>query len=166
MPSRSLADRLTNHLDSDATQYADRVVPYVEAYRECPPESGDGLPSAGWAAPESRRWPGVIMLAGLGLLASFLLAFLTLNTVRSTDPVEPTPSVVVTRPITTETPGNQARQDVTQTVSVAPTRTYQPPMTTTGAPVPPATMTNPLEPPPATMTNPLEPPIGAGSPEE
>jgi hypothetical protein len=128
------------------------------------------------------------MLAGLGLLASFLLAFLTLNTVRSTDPVEPTPSVVVTRPITTETPGNQARQDVTQTVSVAPTRTYQPPMTTTGAPVPPATMTNPLEPPPATMTNPLEPPpatmtnplepplatmtnpleppIGAGSPEE
>lgn len=126
-----------------------------------------------------RNWPGTIALAGGGLAAAFLLAFVTLNMVRSTDPTEATPPTPIIHSVT-NTPAergsierDRAVQPSTQTITIAPIApTSQRPETATVGPEPhrpatitvttthaqPATMTNPLEPPPATMTNPLEPP--------
>ena len=117
---------------------------------------------------EARSWTLPIMLAGLVMLTALVLAFVISTAVKSNDPVDRSPSVVVTTPVTTVTTVTDAPQSTAQTTAVAPTNTTRQPATTTRSPEPaPATMTNPLEPAPATMTNPLEPaPIGSSGPAE
>ena len=149
-----------DYSDSDPTQYANHDGGPAEAYCEYPLPFDSGLDEVRGSATATWKWPVPIMLAGLVLATAFLVVFLISTMVKSSDPVGPAPSVVVTNPVATVTLGNDERQGAAQTTAVAPTGVIRPPVTATRSPEPaPATMTNPLEPEPApaTMTNPLEP---------
>ncbi len=153
---------------ADPTQYAEYTDNGASAYCESlfPPGMTRVDQRSDEPAP-AVQWPRVVLLAAIGLITAFLLAFLTLQVVRVTEPAEKAPIRVNPSPAATVITERQSAQATPTTVTVAPTATRlpvtttaapQPPVTTTAAPQPPATMTNPLEPPPATMTNPLEPP--------
>ena len=137
--------------DSAPTQYAET---YCDRSRSAGMES-DLIRKQGT---DPRNWNLPIMLAGLVMLTALVLTFVISTAVKFSDPVNATPSVVVTNPVTTVTNGNGAPQSSAQPTAVVPTNATQQPITVTRSAEPaPATMTNPLEPAPATMTNPLEP---------
>lgn len=149
---------MTYYHDNAPTQYANRVGGSTENYCEyslpADPEF-DRIPES---ATETRSWSLPIMLAGLVSLTALVLTFVISTAVKFSDPVDATPSVVVTHPVEPVPTGNVAPQSSAQPTAVAPTNATREPVTVTRSPEPPpATMTNPLEPAPATMTNPLEP---------
>jgi len=150
----------SNYCDSEPTQYANHLGGSAEAYSEYPiaAEAGTERVAGPQGRTQGRKWPMTIMLAGLVLVTGLLVAFVISTMVKFGDSGQPTPSVVITNPVTTVVSGGESNQNTPQTSAVAPTGATGQPATTTRAPESvPATMTNPLEPAPATMTNPLEP---------
>ncbi len=141
MAIKQLPDYPNDYSDSDPTQYANYCGGPAEAYCEYLLPFDSGLDEVRGSETATWKWPVPIMLAGLVLVTALVVVFLISTMVKSSDPVGPAPSVMVTNPVTTvtsgnktsgnktsgnKTSGNNERQGTAQTTAVVPTGATRP----------------------------------------